>query len=85
MPARGALATALADALARLGRSALVHTNIVCADAAKLPEKFVARLGDLGVRTDTIDPRTVRVMTHKDVDDDGITRTIAALDELNEG
>ena len=32
----------------------------------------------------TIDPRTVRFVTHKDVDDDGIARTIAAFDELRD-
>ncbi len=30
----------------------------------------------------TIDPATLRFVTHKDVDDDGIAATITALDEL---
>ena len=32
-----------------------------------------------------IDPRTVRFVTHKDVDDDDLARTIAALDGLGAG
>jgi threonine aldolase len=34
------------------------------------------------VRCGTIDPRTVRLVTHKDVDDEAIARTISAFDEL---
>ena len=59
-----------------------VRTNIVCADLAKLPEPFVDALGASGVRVGTIDPRTVRFVTHKDVDDDAITATIDALDRM---
>jgi len=76
----------LADALAHRWPGsvdpAVVRTNIVCADARALPADFVARLGRLGVRAGTIDPRTVRLVTHKDVDDDAITATIRAFDEL---
>ncbi len=59
-----------------------VRTNIVCANAPGLPADFVVRLDGLGVRTGTIDPRTVRLVTHKDVDDAAIAATIAAFDEL---
>jgi threonine aldolase len=76
----------LADALAqRWPRSvdpATVRTNIVCARLELLPEKFIERMAAAGVRCGTIDPRTVRLVTHKDVDDDAIARTIAAFDEL---
>jgi threonine aldolase len=61
---------------------AMVRTNIVCARLDVLPDDFVARLAALGVRTGTIDPRTVRLVTHKDVDDDDIARAIKAFDEL---
>jgi threonine aldolase len=76
----------LADAIAvrfpgSLDPSA-VRTNIVCADLHALPDKFVERLADAGVQCDTIDPRTVRFVTHKDVDDAAIDRTIAALREV---
>ena len=54
----------------------------MCAALARLPDHFVERLADLGVRCGTIDPRTVRMVTHKDVDDDAITRTVAVFDEL---
>jgi threonine aldolase len=64
---------------------ATVRTNIVCARLAALPDDFIARLAALGVRTGTIDPRTVRLVTHKDVGDDDIGRVIKAFDELREG
>jgi threonine aldolase len=60
----------------------VVRTNIVCAAAARLPDHFVERLAGRGVRAGTIDPRTVRLVTHKDVDDDGIARTISVFDDL---
>jgi threonine aldolase len=62
--------------------SETVETNIVCATAARLPEKVVARLDARGVRCGTIDSRTVRFVTHKDVDDEGVQRAVAALDEI---
>jgi threonine aldolase len=62
-----------------------ILTNIVCARLEVLPDRFVEKLGAAGVRVGTIDPRTVRFVTHKDVDDDDITRTIAALDGLRAG
>jgi threonine aldolase len=61
---------------------ATVRTNIVCARLEALPANFVERLAALGVRAGTIDPRTVRLVTHKDVDDDDLARVIAALDAL---
>ena len=64
---------------------ATVHTNIVCAHLAVLPDGFIARLADLGVRCGTIDPRTVRFVTHKDVDDGDIKRVVEAFDELARG
>jgi threonine aldolase len=42
----------------------------------------VARLDARGVRCGTIDSRTVRFVTHKDVDDEGVQRAVAALDEI---
>lgn len=59
-----------------------VETNIVCASLERLPDKIVARLDARGVRCGTIDSRTVRFVTHKDVDDDGIKRAVSALDEI---
>jgi threonine aldolase len=64
---------------------ATVRTNIVCARLEKLPDGFIARLAALGVRCGTIDPRTVRFVTHKDVDDGDIKRVVEALDELARG
>jgi len=59
-----------------------IRTNIVCARLDALPREFVARLGGAGVRVGTIDPRTVRLVTHKDVDDDDVARVVAAFDDL---
>ena len=53
---------------------ALIHTNIVCARLDALPERFIEQLGTAGVRVGTVDPRTVRFVTHKDVDDDALAR-----------
>jgi hypothetical protein len=39
----------------------------------------VAHLGHEGVKAGTIAPRIVRLMTHLDVDDDGVEQTRKAL------
>jgi threonine aldolase len=62
-----------------------IRTNIVCADTTRLPNDFVRRLAQLGVLCATIDPRTVRLVTHKDVTDDDIEQTIKAFDALGNG
>lgn len=84
-----ARARRLAEALAQRWPGsvdpATIHTNLVCARLSALPNDFVARLASAGVRAGTIDPRTVRFVTHKDVDDDGIARTISAFDDLRGG
>jgi len=81
-----ARARTLADALAQRWPGSVdadaIRTNIVCADLRKLPADFVDRLERAGVRTGTIDARTFRVVTHKDVVDDDIAFTIGAFDEL---
>jgi len=76
------LADALADRWPGSVDPATVRTNIVCGRLEKLPDDFIARLATLGVRTGTIDPRTVRLVTHKDVDDDDIASVIKAFDAL---
>jgi len=80
------LAEALADRFPGSVDPPAVETNIVCAAAAALPgggaAEVVDRLADLGVRAGTIDARTVRFVTHKDVDDDGLAHAISALDAL---
>jgi threonine aldolase len=81
-----ARARALADALAARFPGCVdperVETNIVCARADRLPADFLTALAAAGVRAGTIDVDTVRLVTHNDVDDVDITRTIAVLDEL---
>ena len=60
-----------------------MRTNIVCARADRLPHGFLAVL-DVARRSapGTIDPETVRLVTHKDIDDADIDRAIAAFDAL---
>jgi threonine aldolase len=81
-----ARARRLADALADRWPGSLdatnVRTNVVCADLRKLPDDFVDRLAAAGVQSGTLDTRTFRLVTHKDVDDDAITAAIAVFDEL---
>jgi threonine aldolase len=48
---------------------ARVETNLVCARADVLPGDLLSRLSAEGILAGTIDTRTVRFATHKDVDD----------------
>jgi len=59
-----------------------VETNIVCARRAALPPSMVDDLAAHGVLCGTIDPHTVRFVTHKDVDDDDLRRVATAFDVL---
>jgi threonine aldolase len=81
-----ARARSIADALAQRWPGSVepdaVRTNIVCADLARLPNDFAGRLESHGVRSGTIDPRTIRFVTHNNVDDDGVARTVAAFDAV---
>ncbi len=74
----------LADALAACWPGSVdpgaVRTNIVCADAAALPPAFFDSMLGEGILFGPIDPRTFRFVTHKDIDDSDIDRTITALD-----
>lgn len=76
------LAVALAERFPRSVDPTVVRTNIVCARADRLPANFLPALEAQGVRAGTIDPKTVRLVTHKDIDDADIARTIAAFDAL---
>jgi threonine aldolase len=78
------LANALAERWPGSVDPETIHTNIVCARLVLLPNDFIARLAAAGVRGGTIDPRTVRFVTHKDVDDDDLTRVVSALDGLQD-
>jgi threonine aldolase len=79
------LADALADRWPGSVDPATIRTNIVCARLEQLPEHFIERLGTAGVRCATIDPRTVRFVTHKDVSDADLASVIAAFDEIRAG
>jgi threonine aldolase len=56
-----------------------VQTNIVCAAASALPASFLDDLAADGIRAGTIDQTTVRLVTHKDVDDADLDRALAAI------
>ena len=55
-----------------------VRTNIVTFSHAE-PDKLLDHLRSDGVLAGTIAPRTVRLVTHHDVDDDGVSRALASL------
>lgn len=77
-----ARATTLAGALAGMPGVRIdlpsVQTNIVCFEVADAGA-WVAQLKEQGVLTNAMGPTTVRLVTHKDVGDDGIAY---ALDQL---
>jgi threonine aldolase len=76
------LAVALAERFPGCVDPDHVETNIVCAPAERLPREILPVLAAAGIRAGTIDADTVRFVTHKDVDDADIARTIAVLDDL---
>ncbi len=83
LPEDHARAARLADAVAARWPScgldpASVRTNIVTFDHAD-PEKLLDHLAQHGVLAHAIAPRTVRFVTHHDVDDDGVVRAVRAI------
>ena len=56
-----------------------VQTNMVCASAGVLPASFLDDLAAGGIRAGTIDQATVRLVTHKDVDDADLDRALTAI------
>jgi threonine aldolase len=73
------LAEALADRFPGSVDPNRVQTNIVCASAGALPPSFLDDLAADGVRAGTIDQMTVRLVTHKDVDDADLGRALTAI------
>jgi threonine aldolase len=73
------LAEALAERFPGSVEPERVPTNIVCARAEALPASFLDDLAADGVRAGTIDQATVRLVTHKDVDDADLDRALAAI------
>jgi len=74
-----ALAAAVAERWPSTGDDmARVQTNIVAFPHSDA-EGLVAHLAAHGVRAGTIAPGVVRLVTHHDVDDDGIARAVAAI------
>jgi threonine aldolase len=85
LPEDHARAARLADAVALRWPTcgldpASVRTNIVTFTHAE-PDKLLAHLESQGVLAHAIAPETVRFVTHHDVDDAGVTRAIAALED----
>jgi threonine aldolase len=81
-----ARARKLAEAIAQRWPGALdpelVRTNIVCAPLEVFPSDLLAQLQRERVLAGLLDARTVRFVTHKDVDDHDLTRVIKVLDAL---
>ena len=73
----------LADGIAECWPGSLaaesVETNMVCVAADRLPGDLLDRLDGEGIRAGTIDTRTVRFATHKDVDDADVERVLKTL------
>jgi threonine aldolase len=59
-----------------------VETNMVCAAADRLPGDLLERLDAEGIRAGTIDTRTVRFVTHKDVDDADVDRVLKTFERI---
>ncbi len=76
------LALALADRFPGSIDPDTVRTNIICARADRLPVSFLSVLEGRGIRAGMIDSDTIRLCTHKDIDDSDVDRTIAAFDAL---
>jgi threonine aldolase len=79
----------LAETVAELWQGsvdpACVETNLVCAHAASLPSDLLSRLAADGILAGTIDTRTVRFATHKDVDDADLERVRKTLAGIAKG
>jgi threonine aldolase len=73
------LAAALAELFPGSVDPAGVETNIVCSAAAAFPPHLLDELAKAGVLAGTIDPDTVRFVTHHDVDDRDLALAIEAL------
>jgi threonine aldolase len=73
------LAEVVADAFPGSLDPTTVRTNIVCAAASAFPSNFLEILAAEGVLVGTVDPDTVRFVTHKDVDDARLDHAIEVL------
>jgi threonine aldolase len=76
------LAAGIADAVPGVTDPAAVETNIVVLDlaAAAVDAPGLARAcSTAGVLVSTLAPRRVRLVTHLDVDDDGVDRALVAI------
>jgi threonine aldolase len=74
-------ATRLAEAVDRRWPGAVrgpVETNVVVFERPDA-DRVVAHLEGEGVRVGTIGPGVVRMVTHRDVDDEGVARAVEAL------
>ena len=76
------LADTIADRFPGSLDPAGVRTNIVCCPLDALPEHALERLADAHILAGTLDPSTVRFVTHKDVDDDALARACRAISQL---
>jgi len=61
-----------------------VETNIILFDlrGQLMAETFLSRLAEKGVRASAFGPQTIRMVTHLDITDDMMDKTLACLEEL---
>lgn len=74
----GRLAAAVAERWPDFGDPARVQTNIVTWPHADT-DSFLAHFASEGIRAGTIAPGVLRLVTHKDIDDDAIERVAKAV------
>ena len=80
------LATGLADRFPESVDADAVRTNMVVVRETGLPwsaDRFIAALGDAGVRTALITPGVIRFCTHHNVDHSDVDRVLAVADSLD--
>ncbi len=60
-----------------------VETNIVVIDSAFLPTDIIGQWRNAGILAGLLTPRLIRLVTHLDIDNAGIQRTLDVSSELS--
>jgi threonine aldolase len=81
------LALNLADRYPEVVDLAAVESNMVIVDGGEFPfsvSELTARLRERGVIISTLSPRVIRLVTHRDVNENDVGRLLAVIDELGD-